>query len=115
MRIERKEDILFTEVVRCYDFANSPATENCESEELKELLAGLEHRKFFDEEEAWLLSELGYDSEIGLHRLPLVTLKCIKCGDTITCRVPCRVYRQQFADRTCGGCYHEYYLEPEGK
>ena len=78
MRIERKEDILFTEVVRCYDL-QFPGHGKRESEELKEPLAGLEHR-VFDEEEAWLLSELGYDSEIGLHRLPLVTLKCIKCA-----------------------------------
>jgi len=132
MMIERRETIPFKEVVRCYDFANSPAAEPCGEGELKKLLAELEGRKeaefirftdrrgdvyylvkFFDEEESWLLSELGYNSEIGLHLLPLVTFKCVKCGRTLTRRVPSRIYKQGYSDWRRGGCYHEYRPESE--
>jgi len=107
-------------------FSGCPAVENAGLGNVKELLAALEagqevefvesggwgdgyryYVKFWDEDECWPFDELDYDSEIGLHRIPLTLFRCVKCGKTMERRIPPRVYHQQINFRR--GCQHEWH------
>jgi len=62
--------------------------------------------KFFDEEECFPLSELAYNDEIGLHRIPESLFRCDRCGKEKTFRAPRKKYNSPFSRRD--KCRHEW-------